>query len=176
MALPTPGTALESAKAQAQATSEMPIWGDLGANPQADPSGAVMELVALLPDQKNVALPIAQMTVSVLPAHGLTLDTYRTATSKELNNIANTDVLTSTIVAQLGAGAFPASMIEYRSLPTPTATRSGKTIAGLQFAFFDQAGNNFIVLTFTATDDRFEELQPQFLHITRSVIFEKPRV
>ena len=49
-----------------------------------------MELIALLPDAENVALPIAQVTVSVLPTYGMTLDDYATATSAELTRIANT--------------------------------------------------------------------------------------
>jgi len=176
MALPTSGTSLEAAKAQAQAKNKMPLWGDLGNSQQEKLSGALLELIALLPDKQNVALPIAQMTISVLPMHGMTLEKYLAATAGELNNIANTDVLTSAIDAKLGVGAFPAAVIEYHSMPTAAAGESVKTIAGLQVAFYGQDAGTLIVLTFTTNTDLYDKLKPEFLHIIASVTLNKPRV
>jgi hypothetical protein len=177
LALPTPGTAIESALAELQAESELPVWGDLSERVQERATGAVLELVALLPDEENATLPVAQVTVSVLPAYGLTLDDYLVATADELNSIANTNVLTAHIEPTLGVGAFPASLIEYTAVPTPaTSSNSEHTMAGLQVAFFGHDANTLIVLTFTTTTDRFAELQPEFLHIVRTVTLFDPTV
>lgn len=170
LALPTPGTAIESALAELEAESDLPVWGDLDEKVEEHPTGAVLELIALLPDGENVTLPIAQVTVSVLPTYGLTLDDYLAATSAELNSIANTSVLTSYIEPTLGVGAFPASVIEYSAVPTPANSENAdQTMAGLQVAFFGQDADTLIVLTFTTTRERFAELQPEFLHIVRTV-------
>jgi hypothetical protein len=130
----------------------------------------VLELIALLPDAENLALPVAQVTVSVLPTHGLTLDDYVAATEAELTSIANTSVMTAHIDPMLGVGSFPASVIEYTAEPQSGAPNSDeKPIAGLQVAFFGHDAETLIVLTFTTTVDRFAELQPEFLHIVRTV-------
>jgi hypothetical protein len=167
LALPTAGTAIESALAELEAASEVPLWGDLGERVRERDSGAVLELVALLPDADSVATPIAQVTVGVLPTFGLTLDDYLDATATELNSIGNTEVLTAYIDSTLGVGTFPASVIEYTA--SPTAGADDTLIAGYQVAFFGHDAETLIVLTFTTTVDRFGELQPEFLHIVRTV-------
>jgi hypothetical protein len=177
LALPTPGTAIESALAELHAESQLPVWGDLSERVQERATGAVLELVALLPDEENATLPVAQVTVSVLPTYGMTLDDYLAATAEELNSIANTNVLTAHIESTLGVGAFPASLIEYTAVPTPaTTSNSEHAMAGLQVAFFGNDANTLIVLTFTTTVDRFAELQPEFLHIVRTVTLFDPAV
>jgi hypothetical protein len=168
LALPTAGTAIESALAELEAASEMPLWGDLGERIRERDSGAVLELVALLPDTENIATPIAQVTVGVLPTFGLTLDDYLAATAAELNSIGNTEVLTAYIDSTLGVGTFPASVIEYTASPAAAAV-DDPLIAGYQVAFFGHDADTLIVLTFTTTVDRFGELQPEFLHIVRTV-------
>lgn len=170
LALPTPGTAIESALADLESAGDLPVWGDLGERLRQRESGAVLELIALLPDEENVALPVAQMTVSVLPTNGLTLDGYLAATSTELNAIANTNVLTAYIDPALGVGAFPASVIEYSAAPTPAGGEdTDESMAGLQVAFFGHDDDSIIVMTFTTTTERFAELRPEFLHIVRTV-------
>ena len=121
-------------------------------------------------------MPVAQVTVSVLPANGLTLDDYLAATQTELNSIANTTVLTAQIEATLGVGILPASVIEYTATPTPATGSSEQTIAGLQVAFFGESADNFIVLTFTTTTERYAALQPEFLRIVRTVTLGDPAV
>jgi hypothetical protein len=175
LALPTPGTALETALAELEAESDIPVWGDLTEAVRERETGAVLELIALLPDEENGTTPIAQVTVSVLPANGLTLDSYLAATEAELNSIANTSVLTAQIDPALGVGAFPASVIEYTAAPLPATTDdSEQTMAGLQVAFFGEGAEMLIVLTFTTTTDRFEELQPEFLHVVRTITLNDP--
>lgn len=170
LALPTPGTAVESALAELDAGDDIPLWGDLGERLREREGGAVLELLALLPDGDNLALPIAQMTVSVLPTFGLTLDDYASATAAELTRIANTTVQSVHVEPSLGVGGFPASVIEYIAVPTPaTPENADQSMAGLQVAFFGHDGASLIVLTFTTAVDRFAELQPEFLHIVRSV-------
>ncbi len=177
LALPTPGTAMETALAELEADKDLPVWGDLGEQVRERATGAVMELIALLPDEENAATPLAQLTVSVLPTHGLTLDDYLTATEDELNSIANTHVLTAYIESTLGVGTLPASLIEYTFAPTlATTDDSEQTIAGLQVAFFGHDADTLIVLTFATTIDRFTELEPEFLHIVRTVILNDPAV
>jgi hypothetical protein len=173
LALPTPGTAIESALVELEGENGIPIWGDLGDQMREQEGGAVLELIALLPDTENVTVPIAQVTVSVLPAYGLTLDDYLAATETELNNIANTGVISAHIEPSLGVGAFPAAVIEYTAAPTPAKEEDAEqTIAGLQVAFFGQDDTTLIVLTFTTTTERFGELVPEFLHIVRTVTLE----
>jgi hypothetical protein len=153
-----------------EAESELPLWGDLGERVRERESGAVLELVALLPDAENLALPIAQVTVSVLPTYGLTLDDYVAATEAELSSIANTSVQTAHIDPALGVGNIPASIIEYTAERSSSgANGRGTPIAGLQVAFFGHDAETLIVLTFTTTVDRFADLQPEFLHIVRTV-------
>jgi hypothetical protein len=177
MALPTPGTAMESALAGMDNGGEAPLWGDLDEQVSQGQSGAVLELIALLPDEENPAVPVAQATVSVLPSHDLTLAGYLAATTAELNSIANTAVVTGYIEPSLGVGAFPAVVIEYTAAPTTQLPNTvEKTIAGLQVAFFGQGSDTLIVLTFTTTDDRFEQLKPEFLHIVRTVTLGEPAV
>lgn len=177
LALPTAGTAIEAALAELEAQSELPVWGDLGEEVSKPESGAVLELVALLPDAENVTMPVAQMTVSVLPTYGLTLDDYLAATTAELTNIANTNVLTSYIEPTLGVGSFPASVIEYTAVPSSaTGDNTEQSMAGLQVAFFGHDANTLIVLTFTTTVERLDELQPEFLHIVRTVTLNDPTV
>jgi hypothetical protein len=133
-------------------------------------------LIALLPDSENMALPLAQVTVSVLPTNGLTLDAYLAATQDELNSIANTRVVTAHVDPTLGVGNLPASVIEYTA-DTPAADDAAEEIiAGLQVAFFGESADNFIVLTFTTTTERYEELQPQFLHIVRDITLKDSSV
>jgi hypothetical protein len=154
----------------AEAEGTLPGWGDLTDKIRERETGAVLELIALLPDDENVAMPLAQVTVSVLPTNGLTLDGYLAATQDELNSIANTRVVTAHVDLTLGVGHLPASVIEYTAEPTRVADdAAAEIIAGLQVAFFGESDDNFIVLTFTTTTEHFEELQPQFLHIVRTV-------
>jgi hypothetical protein len=175
LALPTPGTAIEAALAELEAESGVVVWGDLGEQGRGQQSGAVLELVALLPDEENIALPVAQVTASVLPTYGMTLDDYLEATAEELNSIANTSVISAHIEPALGVGGFPASVIEYTAAPTPSTTDDAEqSMAGIQVAFFGHDANTLIVLTFTTTVDRFVELQPQFLHIVRTVSLHDP--
>jgi hypothetical protein len=170
LALPTPGTAIEAALAEVEGESDLPVWGDLGERVSERAGGAVLELIALLPDDENGTLPVAQMTVSVLPTNGLTLDSYLEATASELNSIANTEVLTAYIEPALGVGAFPASVIEYTAAPSSaTKNDAEQEMAGLQVAFFGHDADTLIVLTFTTTVERFAGLQPEFLHIVRAV-------
>ena len=173
VALPTAGTAIESALAELEAESDAPVWGDLGERLRGRDNGAVLELVALLPDAENLALPIAQVTVSALPTFGLTLNDYLAATSSELGAIANTNVLTSYIAPTLGVGGFPASVIEYTAVPSPASDENAdQSMAGLQVAFFGLDAGTLIVLTFTTTVARFGELQPEFLHIVRTMTLD----
>lgn len=181
LALPTPGTAIESALAELESENGLPIFGDLGEEMRERQSGAVLELIALLPDEENVTVPVAQMTVSVLPARGLTLEGYLEATQAELDAIANTTVLTAYIEPTLGVKAFPASVIEYTAAPNLAADDEDQeiaqqTIAGLQVAFFGHDDETLIVLTFTTATKHFDELQPEFLHIVRSVTLHDPAV
>jgi hypothetical protein len=102
---------------------------------------------------------------------------YQLATVTELDSIANTDVITAYVEPALGVGAFPASVIEYTAAPTPANTNdTDESIAGLQIAFFGQDADTLIVLTFTTTIDRFDELRPEFLHIVRTVTLNDPTV
>jgi hypothetical protein len=173
LVLPTTGTAIESALAGAGAENDRPVWGDLAKQVQEHGGGAVLELIALLPDQENVAMPVAQMTASVLPTHGLTLNGYLAATTAELNSIANTSVLTASIAPTLGVGAFPASLIEYKAVPTSSQSDQDKrVIAGFQVAFFGDDAAMLIVLTFTTTTDRYDELRPEFLRIMQTVTLD----
>jgi hypothetical protein len=175
LALPTPGTAIESALADLDEGEELPLWGDLAERMRERENGALMELIALLPDEENVALPIAQVTVSVLPTYGMTLDDYATATSAELTRIANTSVQSAYIEPSLGVEEFPAAVIEYTATPSPAnGDEAEQSIAGMQVAFFGNDAESLIVLTFTTTVDRFEELKPEFLHIVRSVTLHDP--
>lgn len=174
LALPTPGTAIESALAEAEET--LPGWGDLTARMRERETGAILELIALLPDNENLAMPVAQVTVSVLPSNGLTLDGYLVATQDELNSIANTHVITAHVDATLGVGHLPASVIEYTAEATPAADDAEEIMAGLQVAFFGESDDDLIVLTFTTTSERFEELQPQFLNIVRTVTLNNASV
>jgi hypothetical protein len=177
LALPTPGTAIESAMADLEDGAEIPLWGDLAQRVRERNSGALMELIALLPDDENLALPIAQVTVSVLPTYGLTLDDYATATAAELTRIANTSVQIAYIDPSLGVEEFPAAVIEYTALPTPASAENGEEgIAGLQVAFFGQNAESLIVMTFTTTVDRFAELQPEFLRIVRTITLHDPTI
>jgi hypothetical protein len=189
LALPTPGTAIESALAEMEAENNAPIFGDLTDRLRGQKTGAVLELIALLPDDENVATPVAQMTVSVLPTHGLTLDGYLAATEAELNSIANTTVVTAQIEPTLGVEGLPAVVIEYTAgnvavSPTPPAATpavdldadSDGVVAGLQVAFFGESPDYLIVLTFTATTERYAELQPEFLHIVRTITLGDPAV
>lgn len=173
VALPT-GTTIGSTLPGADSQTQSPAWGDLGELMSEVESGAVLELIALLPDAENAARPVAQMTVSVLPVRGLTLDGYLAATEAELNQIANTSVLTANVDSTLGAGGLPASVIEYTAAPTPATNNNEETIAGYQVAFFSQDQNSLIVLTFTTSTERFAELQPAFLQIVRTVAFVVP--
>ena len=173
VALPTAGTAIESALAELEAETDEPVWGDLGDRLRGRDDGAVLELIGVLPDVENLALPVAQLTVSVLPAFGLTLDEYLAATATELNEIANTNVLTAYIESTLGVGGFPASIVEYTATPSPAREEvAEKRMAGLQVAFFGHDDATLIVLTFTTTADRYPDLQPEFLHIVRTMTLE----
>ncbi len=176
LALPTPGTAIESALADLDDTT-LPLWGDLAERVRERESGALMELIALLPDDENMALPIAQVTVSVLPTYGLTLEDYVAATADELGRISNTSVQVAYVEPVLGVEEFPAAVIEYTALPTANADdEAGESIAGMQVAFFGHDAESLIVLTLTTTVERFAELQPEFLHIVRSVTLHDPTI
>ena len=187
LALPTPGTAIESALSEMEDESGAPVFGDLTERLRGQETGAVLELIALLPDDNNASTPIAQMTVSVLSARGLTLDGYLAATKAELNSIANTTVLTAQIEPALGVEGLPAAVIEYTagkvadpSTPpaaTPTVdVDADDLVAGLQVAFFAENPDYLIVMTFTASTARYAELQPEFLHILRTITLGDPAV
>jgi hypothetical protein len=189
LALPTPGTAIESALAEMEDENGIPMFGDLTERLRGQETGAVMELIALLPDDNNTSTPVAQMTVSVLPAHGLTLAGYLAATEAELNSIANTTVLTAQIEPTLGVEGLPATVIEYTAgnvaaSSTPPAVTpaegadadSENIVAGLQVTFFAENPDYLIVLTFTASTGRYAELQPEFLHIVRTITLGEPAV
>jgi hypothetical protein len=177
LALPTPGTAIESALADLDDGEDLPLWGDLAERVRERESGALMELIAVLPDEENVALPIAQVTVSVLPTYGMTLDDYATATSAELTRIANTSVQSASIEPSLGVDGFPAAVIVYTAAPSPAnGGQPEQSIAGMQVAFFGHDAESLIVLTFTTTVERFDELQGEFLNIVHSVTLHDPTI
>lgn len=172
LALPTPGTAIESVLAELEAENGVPVWGDLSERLRERESGALLELIAMLPDDENLTLPVAQVTVGVLPAHGMTLDNYLAATEAELTTIANTDVLAAYIEPTLSIDTYPASVIEYTAMRTPDLDdEPDEIVAGLQVAFFGLDAEWLIILTFTTTQDRFDALRPDFLHIVRGVSF-----
>jgi hypothetical protein len=178
LALPTPNTAMESALAGVEGEDGVPIWGDLSERLRERETGAVMELIALLPAEESATTPVAQVTVSVLPANGLTLDDYLTATEAELNSIASTKVLTALIEPTLGAGGLPAVLIEYTATPATASQASDATsdqaIAGLQVAFFGPSSEHIIVLTFTATTTQYAALQSEFMEIIRTITLVEP--
>lgn len=184
LALPTPGTAMESALAGVEGEDQLPIWGDLSERLREQETGAVMELIALLPAEDNATMPVAQMTVSVLPANGLTLDDYLSATEAELNSIASTKVLTALIEPMLGADSLPAALIEYTARPavvsqtsdTTTDQTTDQAIAGLQVAFFDLSAEHIIVLTFTAATTEYVTLHSEFMNIIRTITLAEPAV
>lgn len=172
LALPTPGTAIESVLAELEAENGVPVWGDLSERLRERESGALLELIAMLPDDENLTLPVAQVTVGVLPAQGMTLDKYLAATEAELTTIANTDVLAAYIEPTLSIDTYPASVIEYTAMRMPNLDdEPDETIAGLQVAFFGLDAEWLIILTFTTTQERFDALRPEFFHIVRGVSF-----
>lgn len=136
--------------------------GDLGdALPEIDLTEA-LELVAILPDSETKGAPKAQLTVSVLTGHGLTLDQYLEATVAELTAIANTHVLDARLDASLRPDNVPVVMIEYQ-------TTAARPVAGLQIAFYLDDTDNLAILTFTTDQMLYADLAADFADIARQV-------
>jgi hypothetical protein len=128
---------------------------------EGEPVGA-LELVAILPAVGTGGAPSAQLTVSVLPGRGLTLDQYLEATAAELTAIANTEVQATRLDDALRPDRLPVAVIEYR-------TSAARPVAGLQIAFYVDDLDNLAVLTFTTDAARYAELAAAFADIARQV-------
>lgn len=121
-----------------------------------------LELVAILPDTETKGAPRAQLTVSVLAGHDLTLDQYLEATVAELTTIANTHVLDARLDASLRPDNMPVVMIEYQ-------TTAARPVAGLQIAFYLDDTDNLVILTFTTDQTLYADLTVGFADIARQV-------
>lgn len=128
----------------------------------ADAIVNALELIAILPDAEANGVPKAQLTVSVLASHELTLDAYLEATAAELTALSNTDVQTTRLDDSLRPDQLPVAVIEYR-------TGAGRSIAGLQYAFYLPNLEHLVVLTFTTAEELYAELADGFADIARAV-------
>lgn len=172
--LPSPSAALEAALADLLQTPAPEQ------TPSQRPSEQVtrlatqaLELVAILPDVEGGGAPLAQLTVSVLPSGGLTLEQYLESAAAALNRIANTEVQESRLDPALHPEQLPAAVIEYRS-------EAARAIAGLQVAYYLPQLNEsaqpayLLVLTFTTAEPLYSELAPSFAEIARQVALSQP--
>ena len=172
--LPAPGAALEAALADLLQTPSPEQTPSQTPSEQATRLATqALELVAILPDGETGGAPLAQLTVSVLPSGGLTLEQYLENTAAELNRIANTHVQESRLDPALHPQHLPAAVIEYRS-------EAARPIAGLQIAYYlPQLNDNaqpayLLVLTFTTAEPLYSELAPSFAEIARQVALSQP--
>lgn len=158
--MPAPGLVVEEVLAEMRRTPgpEAAAVEDLPEDTLAE----ALELIAILPNSGKGGAPEAQLTVSVLAGHGLTLDTYLAATSAELNAMANTDVLSARLDDSLRSDHLPVAVIEYR-------TEAARPITGLQIAFYLQDADHLVVLTFTTAEVSYAALADDFADIARSV-------
>lgn len=158
--MPAPGLVVEEVLAEMRQTprSETGAVAELPDETLAE----ALELIAILPNSGTGGAPEAQLTVSVLAGHGLTLDTYLAATAAELDAMANTEVQSARLDDSLRPDHLPVAMIEYR-------TRAARPIAGLQIAFYLQDADHLVVLTFTTTEASYAALADDFADIARSV-------
>lgn len=136
--------------------------GDLLAQLQEGELAKALELVAILPAADTGGAPQAQLTVSVLPGRGLTLDQYLEATAAELTAITNTEVQSTRLDDALRPDRLPVAVIEYR-------TSAARPVAGLQIAFYVDGLDNLAVLTFTTDAAAYADLAAGFADIARQV-------
>lgn len=158
--MPAPGLVVEEVMAEMRQTPESET-GAVAELPDETLAEA-LELIAILPNSGTGGAPEAQLTVSVLAGHGLTLDTYLAATSAELNAMTNTEVQSAYLDDSLRPDHLPVAVIEYR-------TQAARPIAGLQIAFYLQDAGHLVVLTFTTTEASYAALADDFADIARSV-------
>jgi hypothetical protein len=159
--MPLDPMGLEAALADLRQTPAAQAGDLLDHLQEGEPVGA-LELVAILPARGTGGAPAAQLTVSVLPGRGLTLDQYLEATAAELTAIANTEVQATRLDDALRPDRLPVAVIEYR-------TSAARPVAGLQIAFYVDDLDNLAVLTFTTDAARYAELAAAFADIARQV-------
>lgn len=164
IALPAPATAVEAALSDLAEGTGDPLYDNLLDELREDENSVSLEYIAYLPDENG--LPEAQLTVSVVPAQRLTLETYMDGVTAEIGGIGATAVVTGQIEPALGPGDTPAGVIEY------TTVYEADPLHGLQIAFFTASGDHMIVLTFTTNAGKFADLRAEFMHIARSVTFD----
>jgi hypothetical protein len=167
LALPTPGLAAAAALTELQPTPT--ATGEDTAATSLTPGflAETLELVALLPDTARSGAPLAQLTVSVLPSAGLTLEQYRAAATAELAALHQTQVQASRLDATLHPERLPAAVIEY-------ITAAQTPVAGMQVAFFLDDPAYLLVMTFTTDAPRLVDLAPRFGEIVRQVRLARP--
>jgi hypothetical protein len=162
--MPAPAVVVEAALAGlAPAPEPEQSSGELAPAQLAE----ALELVAILPDDQAIGTPKAQLTVSVLPSAGLTLDQYLEATADELGRMNHIEVHASRLDSTLHPNNLPAAAIEYRN-------GADHSIAGLQIAYYLAEPEHLLVLTFTTAEQLYPELAPTFAAIARQVALATP--
>lgn len=163
VALPAPATAVEAALSDLAKGTGDPLYDNLLGELREDEASISLEYIAYLPDANG--LPEAQLTVSVMPAARLTLETYLDGVTAEIGGIGATAVVTSEVKTALGPNDTPAGVLEY------TTVYEADPLHGLQIAFFTRESDHLIVLTFTTNAEKFDGLRAEFMQIVQSVTF-----
>lgn len=166
IALPASGAVVQAALDGVEDEALRRDLGELAARMRPDAIGAALELIAILPAASATSVPVAQLTVSVLPRAGLTPAAYLEATLADFAQIASSEVRTATVDPDLRADRVPAVVLEYAGAPIPGDTQ---VTLGMQVTLPAADGEHYVVLTFTTDESRYADLRAQFRDLAASV-------
>ncbi len=131
-----------------------------------------MQAVGFLLDDATSADPsfIPNFNVIIIP-ETLPLDFYARVASQQMDQIQGIEVLEQGTLPGLRPGGADAGFVRYQMDGALYSLPEGSTIDGWQLAFYNDAGDQMAIVTFTVPSQRFDELESDIRGILASFQF-----
>jgi hypothetical protein len=113
---------------------------------------------------------INNFTVVVLPTNGLSLKSYASLVSKQLETIPMLDVEMAEVLPGLRPDGLEVASIRY-TVDGALYQLQDEQLSGWQVVLLDEQGTALLVLSFTALSTEFEKLEPQLAEIIHRIEF-----
>lgn len=111
--------------------------------------------------------PTTALVVTMLPRHGLLLESYLARAQAALAQQPGVTLQTAQVDATLRADGRPVGVLHYHLPASPT-----EALAGWQVVLLDQSAEELLLLTFTTPVALFADQQPIFQEIVRDLAWK----
>ncbi len=131
-----------------------------------------MQAIGFLLDDATSADPsfIPNFNVIIIPEI-LPLDFYAQAASQQMDQIQGIQVLDAGTLPGLRPGGADVGFVRYQMDGALYSLPEGSIIDGWQVAFYNDAGDQLAILTFSLPGQRFDELEPVIRNMVASFQF-----